>query len=97
MIIYKISQVIGSCGFRGKGLNSIIKKWNELEDLTAKIIILDGQTERIGPGKVSYRDCVLNIFIMGNSLPHYYWAPIVYERSLEIRNSWHNCKLKACI
>lgn len=42
----------GSCGFGGKGLNSILKNCNELEDLTAKRLRrLDGQTERIGPGK----------------------------------------------
>ena len=45
MIIYKITQVSGSCGFGGKGLNSIIKNCNELEDLIAKMIrILDGKT-----------------------------------------------------
>ena len=42
----------GSCGFRGKGLNSILKNCNELEDITEKRIRrLDGQIERIGPGK----------------------------------------------
>ena len=36
----------GSCGFGGKGLNSILKNCNELEYLTAKRIrILDGQTD----------------------------------------------------
>ena len=41
----------GSCGFGGKGLNSILKNCKELEDLTAKWLRrLDGQTDRIGPG-----------------------------------------------
>ena len=51
MIIYKITQVSGSCGFGGKGLNSIIKNCNEREDLTKKRLRrLDGQMERIGLG-----------------------------------------------
>lgn len=42
----------GSCGFGAKGLNSILKNCNELEDLTAKRLRrLDAQTERIGPGQ----------------------------------------------
>ena len=42
----------GSCGFRGKGLNSILKNYNQLEYLIAtRIIRLDGQRERIDLGK----------------------------------------------
>ena len=42
----------GSCGFGGKGLNSILNNCNKLEDITTKRIRrLDGQMERIGPGK----------------------------------------------
>lgn len=42
----------GSYGFGVKGLNSILKNCNELEDLTAKRRRrLDVQTERIGPGQ----------------------------------------------
>ena len=54
----------GSCGFKGKGLNSILKNYSELEDLIEKRIRrLDGQIERIGPGECKLqRFCIQYLY-----------------------------------